>query len=118
MNIELMQLVRYDRVFLKTLKDHEKFDIRLTKGSYHTILVKNKKVGIIGYTPINDRNLFQLMVNDKFHTEYIGAAIELLIKENNLTELSIQLKLYNEDFIKEFRKEGVENDKFIQKIVR
>ena len=106
-----ISLGHFDKVFLQTIDGHKEVKF-VPEGIYHTILVGNKKTGIVGYIPTqnykNEKlNFVQIVICPEWRGKGITELSEnLLAKTYKLPSLYATINTNNIASIKAHQKAG------------
>lgn len=104
-----MKLGKFDKHFFKSIDGHEKVLIA-GDGKYHTIIVDDKKVGIVGFIPIKlskDAGFVQTIIVPEFRGKgLLKEAQDLLVRKYKIKELYATIKKDNIVSIRAHQKIG------------
>ncbi len=106
-NIQFMKLTAFDCSFLKTIEGNDK--IFLSKnGRYHCLELDNKKVGVVGYIPLDKVSGFvQIAIVSEFRGRgLVKKAYDLLVVKYRLKRLLATIEIDNLASIKSHLKSG------------
>ncbi|MFC1700936.1 GNAT family N-acetyltransferase [Patescibacteria group bacterium] len=105
-----MKLGEFDKQYYKSLEGHEKIVPPDKDVIYHTIIVDNQKVGIVGYIPVKfskNAGFIQILIALEFRGKgLVKRAEDLLAKKYNLKELYATIEKENIASIRAHNKIG------------
>lgn len=103
-----IKLIDFDNDYFKTLKDKDA--VVIGDGKYYTILLDNKKVGVVGYIPCkNPENsgFVQIILAPEFRRKgLVRQAEDFLAKKHNIKLFFATIKKENIASIKSHEKSG------------
>ena len=107
--IKNIKLAKFDKKYFNSLDGHEEIVIS-EKGFYYTILVNNKKAGVVGYIPshaFKKSGFIQIVIDPDFRGKgLVKIAEDLLAKKHNLEVLWATIKKENIASIRAHQKIG------------
>ncbi|MFA4952628.1 MAG: GNAT family N-acetyltransferase [Candidatus Pacearchaeota archaeon] len=106
-----MQLKKFDKEFYESISDNKKLPLD-TRATYYTVIVDNKKIGIIGFIPARfpaHAGFVQIILALEFRGKgLVKQAEDLLVKKYKIKTLFATIKKSNSASIKAHKKIGFE----------
>lgn len=104
----MIKLKKFDKNFLKSIKDYKKIHIKSNEGTHYTIFKGDKKVGVIGFK-IKENGKYFLKIG--IHQDFRGQGIfkESLIalaKKHKIKRIYSTIAIANKSSIKAHKKIG------------
>lgn len=105
----VIKLKQFDRNFYESLPEKEKIYF-IKEGKYYTIVFKNKKIGIVGFTPVKNskkEGFIQIILLKEFRGKGLVENAETnLVRKCKLNKLYATIEMDNLASVKAHKKIG------------
>ncbi|MFH0755301.1 MAG: GNAT family N-acetyltransferase [bacterium] len=104
-----MKLIEFNKDFLESIREYKEVKI-VKNGIYHTIIIDNKKIGVVGFIPAKtaqNTGFIQIIIVPEFRGKgLVKQAEDLLVKKYKLKKLYATIEKENLASIKAHQKIG------------
>ena len=103
-----IKLAPFDNDFLVTIKDYVKIHLKPDEGTYYTIIVGDKKAGVIGFKVENGKKYgLKIGIHQDFRGQGVfGVALDLLAKKHKIDKMYSEAAIANIASVKAHEKIG------------